>query len=453
MPHGDPLTPAAANPTVAERASIPFLDASFVPYPESPMQSTAHPRRRPFGGAAAVGAALAFLLVPLLSAPEAQAQGTSVEFTEVSELQMAGFLGALLARQAGGESVHTIHVLDTKMRSDVDDASTIFDAEAAEWHILYHDMEAYQSFGLADFREMGDELRRAREEAEAELEAHEAEMEANREAMEEARREMDVSVDYRDMGERETINGFAADRHQVIVRVEDAGDVEGAEEVEGGALVLVLDMWLSEELARQNPLYAGHGDGADNPFVQALMNNPEYQEWMEEFSSSMEPGNPGGELTLFAMVDPRVGAAMDEALTELAQLDGMAVRTTSVVALLPPQAELDTDVLIAWRPDSMGDRIQGEASDAAREAAVDAARSAVRGLTRGLLGRGGGDDEEEAEIDEEELVIQPLLRYTTEVTGVRTTGTPTPDMFFVPEGYQDFSAMLRQTSAGGGSDR
>lgn len=415
------------------------------------MQSMALPQRRPLGRTALVGAALAFLLIPLLGAPEAQAQGTSVEFTEVSELQMAGFLGALLARQAGGESVHAIHVLDTKMRSDVDDASTIFDAEAAEWHILYHDMEAYQSFGLADLREMGEEMSRAREEARAEMEAHEAEMEANREAMEEARREMDVSVDYRDMGERQTINGFAADRHQVIVRVEDAGDIEGADEVDGGALVLVLDMWLSEELARQNPLYAGHGDGADNPFVQALMNNPEYQELIEEMSGSMEPGNPGGELTLFAMVDPRVGAAMDEALGELAQLDGMAVRTNSVVAVLPPQAELDTEVLIAWRPDSMGDRIQGEASAAAREAAADAARSAVRGLTRGFLGRGGDDDDEE--IDDEELVIQPLLRYTTEVTGVRTTGTPTPEMFLVPEGYEEFSLMLRDTGAGGGSSR
>lgn len=392
--------------------------------------------------APALGALVALLLLPMLApAQEAQAQqGTSVEYTEVTQFQMAGFLGQLLARGAGGEEVNAIHVLDTKLRTDTGDASMIFDAEAGQWILLYHDMEAYMTWDMADVREMTAELNRAMEEARADMDAEMAEWEANQAEMEaamaEAQAQMDVSVEYVDKGERQTINGYEAERHQIIVRVEDAGDIEGAREVEGGALVLLLDLWLSDELARAHPLYAGHGEGGDNPFVQALMANPEYQEMVEEMTAGMEPGNPGGQLTLFAMVDPRVGAAMDEALEQLAELDGMAVRTTSVVALLPPQVEMDTELLVSWEPASMGDELQGQASEAAREAARDAARSAVRGLTRGLFG-GGDDDDEEAEIDEEELVIQPLLRYTTEVIDVRSAGVPTPEMFVIPEGYTE----------------
>ncbi|TVR65747.1 MAG: hypothetical protein EA422_03465 [Gemmatimonadales bacterium] len=400
----------------------------------------------------------------VMSPGKAQAQqGTSVEFTEVTSMQAAGFL-QLIARRAGGESTHTIHVLGAKMRVDDDDASTIMDAEELRWLLLFHDMEAYMEFGIGDVPDMMAAMEEAMAQAEAELEAELADADMDREeleaAMAEAQATMDVSVEYVNTGESQVINGYAADRHQVIVRVEGAADVEGAEEIEGGALVVVLDMWLSEELARENPLYIGHGDGADNPFVQALLANPQYQEMVDEISAGFEPGNPSSELMVFGMVDPRIGAAMDEAVTQLAELDGMAVRTTSVVALLPPQVELDTELLLAWTPDGMGDQIAGAATEAARQAARDAAAGAARDAIRGAVGgrmgrlarRGGGDDEpEEAEVAEEDLVIQPLLRWNSEVTQVRTVGVPTPDMFVIPAGYRDFSEAMREMMTQGGA--
>lgn len=416
----------------------------------------APPRLRMGGGALLLATALG--VAGFLSAPgQAQAQqGTSVEFTEVTSMQAAGFL-QLLARRAGGESSHTIHVLGAKMRVDEDDASTIMDAEELRWLLLFHDMEAYMEFGIGDMRDMMAALDEAMAEAAAELEMELEEAEMDRDeleaAMAEAQATMDFSVEYVNTGETQTINGWAADRHQVIVRVEGVAEVEGTEEIEGGALVVVLDMWLSEELARESPLYFGHGDGADNPFVQALLANPEYQEMIEEISAGFEPGNPSSELALFAMVDPRVGAAMDEAVSQLAELDGMAVRTTSVVALLPPQVELDTELLLSWTPDGMGDQIVGAATEAAREAAREAAagaaRDAIRGAVGGRLGRlartrGGDDEAEEAEVPEEELVIQPLFRWNSEVTQVRTVGVPTPDMFLIPAGYRDFSEAMRE---------
>ncbi len=429
------------------------------------MKCTTPSRMNPRRSGMSILALLALAVLPLLASPgQAQAQqGTSVEFTEVTSMQAAGFL-QLVARRAGGESTHTIHVLDAKMRVDEGDASTVMDAEELRWLLLFHDMEAYMEFGIGDVPDMMAAMDEALARAEAELEAELADADMDREeleaAMAEAQATMDVSVDYVNTGESQVINGYAADRHQVIVRVEGAADVEGAEEIEGGALVVVLDMWLSEELARENPLYIGHGDGADNPFVQAMLANPQYQEMVDEISAGFEPGNPSSELALFGMVDPRVGAAMDEAVTQLAELDGMAVRTTAVVALLPPQVELDTELLLAWTPDGMGDQIVGAATEAARQAARDAAagaaRDALRGAVSGRLGRlgrrGGGDEEpEEAEVAEEDLVIQPLLRWNSEVTQVRTVGVPTPDMFVIPAGYRDFNEALQEMMRQGGA--
>lgn len=376
---------------------------------------------------------LTLLALPSPAVSQVGAQGASVEYTEARDLQAAGFLGAMLARAHNddGPHLHAIHVLGPRLRSDDGSTSTIFDAEAGEWIILDHDQQTYMSFSLADMRQMSEQMTQTMREAEDEWDPEtQAEME---EAMAEAEATMEVDVEYIDMAETRQINGYSADRHQIIVRVEGAEGVEGAEDVDDGSLVVVLDVWLSEDLAREHPLWEGHGEGADNPFYQALMENPEYQEMAREWESTFEPGTMEGELTVFAMVDPRVGAAMSEALEEMAELDGSAVRTTAVVAILPPAVELDTEMLVAWEPASMGDRLQGQASDAA----LEAARSAARDMVRGFLGRRGGGDEE-PQVAEEELVIQPLLRYTTEVLEVQRGEPPTPEMFTIPEGYREF---------------
>jgi hypothetical protein len=394
------------------------------------------------------------LLVPLLLPDPALAQGRSFEYTEVTTVEASGLLGAMLSRAGGSEERRGIHVLDTRLRSDEGSTSMIFDAAAAEWTILEHDSRTYMTFSLADFQQamaamqgQMDDVEAAMQEMEAELAEAQAELEA---AMAEARETMTLSVDIVNTGQQDRVRGYAANRHQIIVTLEDAEGIQGAEDVEGGALVLAMDIWASEELARENPLYEWHDDPAQNPFYQAMMENPAFQEMAEEWQST----DLGGSMEAFAMVDPRMGAALGEALEQLSEIQGMPVRTTSVVAVLPPAVELDTELLLAWEPSTMGDQLRGAASDAAREAARDAARDAVRGLTRGLRGRRGGG-EEEPEVREEDLVIRPLVRVTTEVVEVHGGGVPGPELFQVPEGYQPLSLEMFQApqeSTGAGTD-
>jgi hypothetical protein len=392
-----------------------------------------------------VAVLLALFVLPLLLPAPVEGQGRSVEYTEVHRIEAAGLLGALLARSGDQTETRAVHVLDARMRTDDGSSSMIFDAEAREWILLYHDEEMYMRFSLGDLQEMTAEARRSMREQYQELDELGQEMEEDmrqsqaelREAMDEAERTMDLSVEHRATGERQSVHGYAAERHQLILTLEEAEGIQGAEDVEGGSMVVVLDMWMSEELARENPLYVDPNDPSSNPFYEAMMADPSFQEFAEEMAASFE-GGAGEGLEMFAMIDPRVGAALGEAFESLSQVDGMPVRSATVVAVLPPAVELDTDALLAWEPASMGDQIRGEASDAAREAAMGAAREAVSGLTRGLFGRGGGGDEE-AEVPEEELIIRPLFRMTTEVTEVRSAGTPDPSLFTIPEGYREFS--------------
>lgn len=377
---------------------------------------------------------LAFLLTILLPASPAAGQGRSVEYLETTRIEASGTLGALVAMGDDEEpSRRAVHVLDTRVRMDSDDGTSIlFDAASLEWTILMHETQDYMTFTLSDMREMtaqtADAMEQTRSEAEAEMEASREEMEA---AMAEAERTMEASVEHVARGESRDVLGYPAERHHVIVTVENADDIQGAENVEDGALMVVLDLWLSPELARENPLYVDPDHPEENPLYQAMMENSEVQATSEEMAEQLEAafGSDDAEegAVMYTMVDPRVGAAMEEAFVELSNLEGEAVITTTTVAVVPPTVERDVEVILAWEPESMGDQIQGSAS----EAAMDAARDAVRGFTRGVF---GGDDDE-AEVDEEDLIIRPLFRTTTELLDVRRGEAPSPDLFQIPEGY------------------
>lgn len=395
---------------------------------------------------------VALLLSVTLVPAAAAAQGSSLEYTEVTRVEASGVLGALLAT-SDSEETHGVHLLDGTLRTDEGTTSSIFDSAAAEWTFLDHESRTWYRISLADVREMTAELsetmQQARAEAEAVAEEARAEMEESRREMEEAMAEadaaMDVSVEHLVPGERREVHGYAAERHQIVLLVEEAEGVQGAEEVEGGSLAVVFDLWLSEEFEQANPLYHD-GPAEEHPFYEALAENPAFAELAEDMAGAFEPGHDADDNARYAMVDPRVGAAMDEAMERVAELEGAPVSTRTVVAVVPPTVAMDAELILAWEPEGMGDQIRGEATEAAREAARDAARDAVRGFTRGIL---GGDDDDEAEPPEEELMIRPLFRVTTEVLDVHDAGAPAPDIFAVPDGYRE---MAIGSGVGAGAD-
>ena len=387
-----------------------------------------------------LGAALLLLPVALLLLPasgEAQ-QGRSVEWTETSRLELPGTLGILIRALPGvsgeRESHHALHHSGGILVSVDGSSTTILDMEERRWVAVDHEDESYISMSFeesaAAMQEMMavmDEARAGAEEALREAEAdREAAMAEMRQAMEEAQVEFTFRVNTETTGRTETINGLRAQQHFLTTEIESTGGVDGVEGADDGTLAFVVELWQSDEFPDFDEIY--------EEWARQMVADPAIQQMAEEMAESLEPmtGEEGWEM--LALWNPGVAAGIKQLAEAMESLDGTTVRSVTHIAFVPRGLTLNRGELLAWEPDSMGDQLRGQAGAAAQEAARDAARSALRGATRGFLGRGGGDQEPEAE---EAPAVRPLLRMTQEKANIRVGPVDrSSPIFQVPEGYQ-----------------
>lgn len=368
--------------------------------------------------------ALLLALAALLPEP-GSAQLRTLSWTQVSQVEMPGTLGAFL-RMSGAlderRSEHSVHVLGGAMRQDEGSFSTIFDAEGRRFVHVDHESRTYLEMTFAESAEMAREMMAGFEEARAEAEAAAEETRAEREeAMEELRRSMDeleeamtFRIRTEATGERESFGSFSAERHLLVAEIEakeGVEGVEGAEDAEGGALVFVVELWQSRDFPDV--------DAFLEEWAQALAEDPAMQALAADLMESLEPlsGETGAELLV--AWDPRIAVGVQKMAEAMESLEGTTVRSRTLVAFVDPGATLDEAELLAWEPTTMGAALRAGAADAARGAAQDAARGAIRGLSRGLLGRGGGDEEPEPV-----ALVRPLLRINSARENPLYTTTP-----------------------------
>jgi len=421
--------------------------------PHSPVPS---PRR----ATRSIGLGTAALLVPLFGIPAlAGAQDRSVTWNEVSRVEVPGRFGAFLQAMPGGlgerESTRGIHVMGNRIRQDDGTSSVIMDLEDGRWITIDHESQTYMEFETADFLGMADafaELARGIEQdlqvlsdsLQAERDAAMAEL---RQAMDEASGEMDISLESRATGERQTISGFSAERHVILAEVRIRDEVQGVEAGEEGSLVFLVDLWQTDEFPNADAIY--------EEWAMQMVQDPEFQRLAEELAGSFEPVTGAMGPEALAVWDPRIAGGLDRIAEVLEELDGTSLRTVVSVAVVPEGAELDEEVLLGWEPASMGDEIQAAIGDAARGAVQDAARGAIQGLGgRFGLGGGGGDPEPEPE---EPATVRALLRVTTEIVDVQQSASVSQDLFAPAAGYQrqelpNMEEMLRELREGAAAD-
>jgi hypothetical protein len=368
-------------------------------------------------------AAAAFLLILATLLPEpAAAQLRTLSWTQVSQVEMPGALGAFL-RASGAlderRSEHAVHVFGRTLRQDDGSTSTILDAEGRRLLHVDHESRTYLEMTFEESAEMArgmmDVLDAARSEAEAAAEEARAERD---QALEELRRSMDeleetmtFRVRTEATGERQSFGAFSAERHLLVAEVEAKEGVEGLEDAEGGALVFVVELWQSRDFPDLDAFFEDWArELADDPAMQALA---------ADLAETLEPlsGEAGAELLV--AWDPRIAVGVQKMAEAMESLEGTTVRSRTLVALVDPGATLDQAELLAWEPATMGETLRAGAADAARGAAQDAARGAIRGLSRGLMGRGGGDEEPEPEPR-----VRPLLRMNSAKENPLYTTTP-----------------------------
>ena len=372
------------------------------------------------------------LAIPLLATPQpAEAQDSSITWTETREFEVPGVFGAFLARRAGGadrmDSPRGIHLFGNTLRQDDGASSVIMDLDESHYLIVEHEA---RTFMVLEFGEALEAIR--------EMEALMSELqEDHQDAMEEARREYEEAMAEEELeveftfhleseptGETRDFDGILAERYFLTGRLEMEAAVDGVDEVERGTLLFLVELWQSDEVPSVEEILEVWGE--------KVAQDPEMQALARELTASLEYEGDEAGMEAAALWDPRIAAGLQEIVEAIESLEGTTIRSTTTVAVVPDGAPYDRDDLLAWEPTTMGSVVRRAAADAAQEAGRDAARRAVRGATRGILGRGGRDEPE----PEEEPQVQALFRMISVKSGLQVgipDGPLTPDL----QGYRE----------------
>jgi hypothetical protein len=354
-------------------------------------------------------AALVLLAITAIPDP-AEAQVRSVSWEETTDFEIPGTMGALLralpgSPMSGMESRHALFIEESVLRQDDGHTSTVLDLDQQVMLHIDHESRTYMRFTFAQAVDMAGQMEEMMAQAMLEMEEDEELQEAMRqqeEAMEEVRRaqeesaiEWDFRISTEATGETEQVaDGIQARRYFVTAELEGTEEIEGAETQDGGILLILVELWQSDDFPDTEALY--------EEWAQRMAEDPELRALAEEMAEIYDTSGQESGAEALAMWDPRISAGMMEIAEAISELEGTTVRSSTTVALLPSEVEYSRDDLLAWEPESMGSELAGQAGQAMR----DAAAGAIRGM---FGGRGGGD----AEPEEEPARIQPLLRMNS----------------------------------------
>ncbi|HEX9885850.1 MAG TPA: hypothetical protein VGA70_05155 [Longimicrobiales bacterium] len=342
-------------------------------------------------------------LAPSLSAQD-------VTYTSVSEMELGGALGRLLAVGMGDGVRETTYLQASRMRTDTERASVIWDFEADRMVTLNHDARQYTVMDLARFRENMAAMATAMSEGAAQpgVEPSGDVEPAEREA---PAANLNVTIRTDRTGERRDVAGLASER--VFLTLEMEGEVPPEEEGEESvrtSMVFLMDLWITQDFPRFSPF-------ADDEELRESMR----EAWAEQSQA----------LSDALAQNPDIQAGLDRTQAELEALEGTVMQGTTHLVVVPDGVQFDRAKVLA----SADKSLSSAAAGAAGAAAAESARGAARGLGRRLGGvfGGGGDDERQEAPEPEQRTI---LRVKTLITEVSWDGIA-PEVFEVPEGYTE----------------
>lgn len=350
--------------------------------------------RKP-GMLVAAGITAAAMLLPAAAAAQ------DVRYKSETTIEFAGALGTLMNFVPGGDetTTETVSIKDSKVRTDTKEASWVMDYATGTMLFEDHEKRTYYTLTMDQMLGMADSMavwaERERQEAIA------AEPQAKHLEDGEIGFEFELSTD--GSGARDQVAGYNARQTLLTLEVEAAANQEDGESVLLGDMVMITDQWSSEEF----------------PAAQAMKRmQEEYADEMAAMGS--RAGETGSGIAAAFQYDGRFRAAVERNKEELEQLDGIPVKSTMYFVLVPPEAELDRDAVLALNDTPISEGLGSQMADMAAESAAESAKDAVKSRLGGLFG--GGDDDDD---DKKEEVPAPtpsvLLRATVTVTDVEET--------------------------------
>lgn len=361
----------------------------------------------PFG--AGLLGILALTVITILTPSLAFAQ--DVSYTTLTKGEFAGTLGTMmkLVPGAGDPIVQKTFIKGSLMRTDDEDTSTIMDMGEGRYTYLDHPSKTYFSMTLAEMQLQ----------AQAGLaEAMDARPTAESEAADTPPEDsvtFDVKLTTDRTGRKQDFGGYSAE--QVLMTVEVVPKVTGAkatsandEPTEAGTLVLLTELWLSNDFPGQEALQE-----AETQMGRELMESEEGTALAQAFAS-----------------DPKMGEAFKKSAEEMKGMGGTAVKTVSYFVMVAPGAEFDPDPVLAVADQPLSEGMGSAVAGAATEGAKGALRGALSRRTGGLLGRRNQEPEPEAAGPTQAIV----MRVTSTVEDV-STGSLSEDLFKPPVGYTE----------------
>lgn len=335
---------------------------------------------------------LSLLLAPLiLGATPLVLAAQDISYTTTTRAEFGGALGRIMRLVPGGtdptEETTSIH--GRLMRVDHDESSTLMELESLSFTFLDHSSATYWTMEWGDAATMWEQS----------AAANMPEPERSVYVDEENRRTItyETSFDVERTGDRERINGYMAERVFFTLMIDATEEYAGnPDSVVGGTMVLLTEMWISDEF----------------PAYEAL----------KEMRPGAQVNTNANPMAL--QFDPRIGTALERLQEEMEGLEGLSMKTVAHFVVVPMELDFDRDAVLRDADRSL----MADVADAAVPGVTNAARRGLRGLTGGLFGR---RSEPERPAPKQAVI----MRVTTEIHDVSEAPLD-PGIFVRPENYQ-----------------
>ena len=355
---------------------------------------------------------VASVLVPSMLS----AQGVVVQST--TDTHLMGALGAVasFAAQMGGGDMHDNHLTTTisghKLKTESGNTATIIDADAGTFTSIDNKQKTYSTM---TFAEMAAAMKQARQNMANQMNKPQDTSAADPKAQK-SNMDMKYSVKVDPTGEHQKVAGYDAEHVFLTISVEGTAKPDNGDSQQVGTIVLLIEQWLSK----------------DAPQIAAMR---DFQKAYMAKAGDAFRAQASGLQAAFAS-DARIKDGFAAAAKELAKMQGISLRSTTYVTLVPPNMTFDRNL-------ALGDATA--APDVAKK--DDAPKSGGRfGGLMGALKSVAAKASENS--DDKSTSTGPpkqatLMTLTDQVTSIAQATIPAA-AFAVPAGYREIkSPMLR----------
>jgi len=317
-------------------------------------------------------------------------------YTTVTKLELGGRFGRMLRLVGGGRPrTETVWYSGPRMRSDHEKESTVMDAEAGTIMELQHDPRTYWLWSVDEpvlvFEAIPDEPMEELDEAPARRRP---------------RTRYEVTLSTERPGRRARFAGLEAEQTFVMLTITGETYNEDADSLERGSLVVLSELWLTEQFP-----------GTD---AQAAFDSAWAAHMVPVLDSTTIAQAQEGMEQVYAE-DPRLRVAVSRLDSALADLHGTSLKTVSHFVAVPDGARFDREAVLR----DADKTLVADLAEGAAQGAANTGRQRLGRITGGLLGGQRAPRPEQAVI----------MRTRYEITELSTAPIPA-DKFQPPPDYR-----------------